>query len=421
MPRNGSGVFSPPGANYPAVSGALITAVNRNAVDADIATALTGSIAVNGESVVTNNIPMAGNKLTGLGAATTATDAATLAQVQSGVSQVLGSVSGVDTITATLSPTLAAYALGNTFRFVSAGANTGAVTININGLGAKAVTKNGSTALAAGDIPSGTVAEIVYDGARFQLNNKPDVATAPFADTTAIVKGSADATKLARFEVDGFTTATTRVFTLQNSDGTLAHVDSQTFTGAPTFPTGSIATTQAVGDSSTKIATTAFVQANKLISGTAIATTSGTSHDFTSIPSWAKRITIMLNGVSTNGTSPVLLQIGDSGGIENTGYLGTCSGVTNAVASENRTTGFGATYSGAHVAAAVLHGSLVITLEDAATNTWTYQGSVAFSNSAAMSVSAGSKPLSATLDRVRLTTVNGTDTFDAGSINILYE
>ena len=68
MPRNGSGVYSPPAANYPAVTGTTITAANRNAVDADIATALTGSVAVNGESVITANLPMAGFKLTGLGA-----------------------------------------------------------------------------------------------------------------------------------------------------------------------------------------------------------------------------------------------------------------------------------------------------------------------------------------------------------------
>ena len=75
----------------------------------------------------------------------------------------------VDVIT--LSPTVAvaSYATGQTFRFVSSGANTGAVTVAVSGLTAKAITKDGTTALAAGDIPSGAVVTITYDGTRFQL------------------------------------------------------------------------------------------------------------------------------------------------------------------------------------------------------------------------------------------------------------
>ena len=81
----------------------------------------------------------------------------------------LSSVSGTDTIVASLSPALTSYGAGQTFRFVAIGDNTGAVTININGLGAKAITKSGSTALTAGDIKSGSVVQISYDGTRFQL------------------------------------------------------------------------------------------------------------------------------------------------------------------------------------------------------------------------------------------------------------
>lgn len=81
----------------------------------------------------------------------------------------LSSVSGIDTIVASLSPALTAYGAGQTFRFVAVGDNTGAVTININGLGAKAITKSGTTALSAGDIKSGSVVQISYDGTRFQM------------------------------------------------------------------------------------------------------------------------------------------------------------------------------------------------------------------------------------------------------------
>lgn len=157
---------------------------------------------------------------------------------------------------------------------------------------------------------------------------------------------------------------------------------------------------------------------NQLSISTPIATTSGTSHDFTSIPSWVKRITLMLSGVSTNGLSSLHCQIGDSGGIETASYNGALSALSASVATVNNSTGFLLITS---VSASVAHGSVVLTLLDAATNTWSMTGNVSHSNAAEMYVSAGAKALSAPLDRIRFTTVNGTDTFDAGLINILYE
>ena len=168
MPRNGSGLYVPPPANYPAVSATLITAANRNAIDADIATALTNSLAVNGESVVTADIPFGNNKLTGVKDGTLAKDAANVSQIQNSNAILLASVAGTDTITASLSPALTAYANGQIFTLIPANTNTGAVTININGLGAKSITKNGSTALVAGDLVAGVTYSLQYDGTRFQ-------------------------------------------------------------------------------------------------------------------------------------------------------------------------------------------------------------------------------------------------------------
>jgi len=168
MPRNGSGLYVPPPANYPAVSATTITAANRNAIDADIATALTNSIAVNGESVVTADIPFGNNKLTGVKDGTLAKDAANVSQIQNSNAILLASVAGTDTITASLSPALTAYANGQIFTLIPANTNTGAVTININGLGAKSITKNGSTALVAGDLVAGVTYSLQYDGTRFQ-------------------------------------------------------------------------------------------------------------------------------------------------------------------------------------------------------------------------------------------------------------
>ena len=168
MPRNGSGLYVPPPANYPAVPATTITAANRNAIDADIATALTNSIAVNGESVVTADIPFGNNKLTGVKDGTLAKDAANVSQIQNSNAILLASVAGTDTITASLSPALTAYANGQIFTLIPANSNTGDVTININGLGAKSITKNGSTALVAGDLVAGVTYSLQYDGTRFQ-------------------------------------------------------------------------------------------------------------------------------------------------------------------------------------------------------------------------------------------------------------
>ena len=168
MPRNGSGLYVPPPANYPAVSATTITAADRNAIDADLATALTNSIAVNGESVVTADIPFGNNKLTGVKDGTLAKDAANVSQIQNSNAILLASVAGTDTITASLSPALTAYANGQIFTLIPANTNTGAVTININGLGAKSITKNGSTALVAGDLVAGVTYSLQYDGTRFQ-------------------------------------------------------------------------------------------------------------------------------------------------------------------------------------------------------------------------------------------------------------
>lgn len=177
----------------------------------------------------------------------------------------------------------------------------------------------------------------------------------------------------------------------------------------------------AVGDTLFTAATIAAVKsAIPIESGTAVASTSGTSIDFTSIPSWVKRITINFAGVSVNGTSNLLIQVGDSGGVEATGYLGSSAGGANAASPSVTafTTGFGINASDA---ANVLHGAIALTLLDASANTWVASGNLTTSNTAGFVLTTGSKSLSATLDRVRITTVSGTPTFDAGTINILYE
>jgi hypothetical protein len=150
-------------------------------------------------------------------------------------------------------------------------------------------------------------------------------------------------------------------------------------------------------------------------SATAQASTSGTSIDFTGIPSWVKRITVLFSGVSTSGTSYVQVQLGDSGGIENSSYLGATQNSSNGQA---HSSGF-LTEAGTASAAVIRNGCATIALLSG--NTWAYSSNFGWSNSANAHHGGGSKTLSDTLTQIRITTVNGTDTFDAGSINILYE
>lgn len=146
------------------------------------------------------------------------------------------------------------------------------------------------------------------------------------------------------------------------------------------------------------------------------ATTSGTSHDFTGIPPWVKRVTVVLNAVSTTGTSPIEVRIGD-GAIVSTGYS-SAGALTNAsTAIQTTNTGFAIYYDNTGFS---LSGTLTIT--NISGNVWVASGAgLGDFSTAFVWTSGGIVSLSGELDRVRLTTVAGTDTFDNGAINILYE
>jgi hypothetical protein len=157
-----------------------------------------------------------------------------------------------------------------------------------------------------------------------------------------------------------------------------------------------------------------------LNSGTAVASTSGTSINFTGIPAGTKRITVMFNGVSTNGSSILEMRIGSASGIESSGYNSIAQGGTSAGYYATSTSGFILGASTTSISANIVYGTVVLTL--IGSNAWTGSGCLYGTNGAFGYTIAGAKSaLAAVLDRVRITTVNGTDTFDAGSINILYE
>ena len=181
---------------------------------------------------------------------------------------------------------------------------------------------------------------------------------------------------------------------------------------------GNVLIGTSTSQTSAKLAVTGGIQGT-ITSSTAVASTSGTSIDFTGIPSWVKRITVMFNGVSTSGTSQKILQLGTgSTTFTTTGYVTSSSYIVTSVGTLAYTNGFN--IYNLVLAADTLSGIVVFT--NITGNTWVGSGSVSQTTGTAVIVlTAGSIALSAALTAVRITTAGGTDTFDAGSINILYE
>lgn len=168
------------------MSGTVISSTAVNANFSDIATALTQSIASDGQTPITANLPMSGYKHTGVANASARTDYAATGQVQDGSFTWCGTAGGTaDALTLTPTPAITAYATGQKFRFkASSSANTGATTVAVSGLTAKAVQLN-DAALVAGDIAANKYYEILYDGAAFQITRLSGTGSAPASETVA--------------------------------------------------------------------------------------------------------------------------------------------------------------------------------------------------------------------------------------------
>jgi hypothetical protein len=154
-----------------------------------------------------------------------------------------------------------------------------------------------------------------------------------------------------------------------------------------------------------------------IVSGTSQASTSGTSIDCTGIPSWVRRITVAFSEVSTNGSSIVQIQLG-AGSVQTSGYRGSVDTAATTVGCQNISTGLGLERTGGAGATNSRNGFATFVL--LGSNIWAGTALIGYLQPQ-ISLAACTVTLGGTLDRVRITTVNGTDTFDAGSINILYE
>ena len=323
MSRNGTGTYNLPAGN-PVVTGTTILTTWANTTLTDIGTALTGSVASDGQTPMTGSLNLNSNTIVNLANPSANQDAATKVYVD---------------------------------------------------------TADGLALLKA--------------------SNLSDVANATTSRTNLSAAKSG-----ANSDITSITGLTTALTVLQGGTG----VTTSTGSGANV-----LGTSPTISSPSISGAVMSSMASSVITAGTAVASTSGTSIDFTSIPSWVKRITVMFNGVSVSGTSQFLFQLGDSGGIENTGYSG--------LAWNNASGAIGMSTAGFSVTSADASANLfgMATFTSLSGNLWVASICLSAATTTTAFLTNGSKELSATLDRVRITTISGTDTFDAGSINILYE
>lgn len=169
MADNGSGTFTVDTSGTPVVSQTTISPTMFNSLLAELEAAISNRICKDGQTTITHNIPMNSKKFTGLTAGIDANDSCNISNLMNNTGVYVSTVGGtVDAITLTPLPAATSYVPGQEFLFIASGANTGATTVNVSGIGVKALTKNGTTALSAGDIGASAIVQIIYDGTRFQ-------------------------------------------------------------------------------------------------------------------------------------------------------------------------------------------------------------------------------------------------------------
>jgi len=331
--------------------------------------------------------------------------------------------SGTDTVTLTSGLSLTAYEQSQLFAFEAGGTNTGAVTLNVDSIGAKSVVKHRNHALVANDIEAGGIYVVAYEATadNFQLlspvSNEP--SSTPTTTRGDIIRRGASADERVPlgadntiFASDGtdpnYETLTSLLDSaIGNTQGNVLYRSGSAWSVLAPGTSGQVLQTQGAG------ANPQWANAAGLTLGTEQATTSGTSVTFSSIPSGTKMIIVMFVGVSFSAGAEAEVLLGDSGGIETSGYVGVDWDSTAGTDSGN-TDDFMV-----HVATNgndLISGTVILTLEDSSDHTWTAMWCMASTNQPTSSSGSGRKSLSGELTQIR---IEG-GTFDAGAVNISY-
>lgn len=413
MSRDGNGNFS---VINEFTSGTTILASEANANFADIATALTASIAKDGQTVPTADLPMGSRKHTNVGAATTRTHYARTDQVQDGSLLWGGTAGGTATaLTITMSPGISAYAAGQCYGLLAGSNSTGAATIDF-GPGAKAIKKLGAD-IVAGDWSTGDVLLIEYDGTDFQLLHPRRLPVSSQGDL--IIGGSGGVeSRLAigasgrLLKSNGTTASWAKADGTSIALGSDAQGDIMYFNGTSWARLGAGTAGQALISGGAG-ANPAWGDLSETV-GTAT-TTSGASQEVTGIPSWANRLEVGIRSISFSSSSSHLqVQLGTASAYVTSGYVGRAvaphitSGVTASSAFE--TMGDGA-------AASTFTGTLHFVREPG-TNVWQMDSIVNCDAPAATFTGAvGHIAMPGTVTRIKF--LASTGNFDAGSIGVM--
>ncbi|NDC49459.1 MAG: hypothetical protein EBZ61_10355 [Micrococcales bacterium] len=332
---------------------------------------------------------------------------------------------------------------------LSVGTYTG---LNLSGALTYGTATGNRTVSTSATITTGTITNLTSSTANITLGTIPTLTAGTTTSTAAnITNGTVQTLTASTGTIGTFNSTTGTIATLNSTTGTIGNL-STTLAGDFTISQGTatLATSGATAGTYGSVTAIPFITVDAkgritsattgtfsstpadgsitpaklsqpFTSATAVASTSGTAIDFTSIPSWVKRITVMFDQVSTNGASLPAIQLGDSGGVETSGYNAASSLISpSGISTSLYTASF--TIRTDAVSGVAISGHATLNLLSSSANTWAIGGILATPTPTAyMTLVGGTKSLSATLDRVRITTVNGTDTFDAGSVNILYE
>ena len=376
MSYNGSGTFQINTSGQPVVTGTVISSTAFNALTADLANGLSTAITKDGQTATTVRIPFA---------------------------QGINSTLTTDSTSGSTGSIFTAGGVGITKGLFVGGTATFSASPVFSALTASSAVATDASKNLVSVANTGTGSNV--------LGTAPTLATPNI--TSGLTLTSAAGTSGQVLTSAGSGNAPTWT-TPSTASGTVTSVATGTgLTGGPITTTGTIAIDNTVVTlTGSQTLTNKTIQGGAITSGTAVASTSGTSIDFTGLPSWVKRITVMFREVSQTGNDNFLIQLGTSSGPITSGYISSCSGGS----SPTSTAGF---IVAEDTAAEKDIGQLVISIFS--TSSWIASGTFTRSGSTAIRNSAGQLTGAGTIDRVRITTTGGTNTFDFGSVNILYE